>query len=529
MESPTAHRRERSAALDDEWTVPGYSRLRELGVGHGGRVVLAVHDTSGVPVAIKYLSDRLFADKTFLTRFRVEARLLAGIRDPHLVRLYEYVETRSAAAIIMELVDGVNLRELIRREGPTGPEAALAVLKATLLGLAAAHATGVVHRDVKPANVLIDGDGHGKLAGFGIAVRAAGEVGSGGVTGGVPAVGTPAYLAPERWAGGPATQAADVYAAAAVFFECLTGRPPYERKTVAQLADAHANAPIPIKQVPEPLWGMFARGLAKEPRERPPTAAGFLAEVEEAARAAYGPRWETRGRNRLVEMAALLVLLFPLAEPPGRIRAALGLTRLSKDNSRTLAAAGVAAFVILAGAGAAALLAGQDAGPPTPLAAPMATPRPVPPGAPGSGPGTAPPPNPIWSMPGGLPSGAWTAPPLVSLPTTAVANPSPIGGVPPDPGGGSIPPSGADGGGGDGSPGPGGGTPTSGGSMSPIGDPTTPDPTPSTGGGDVTPTNTGSPPAPSPTADPSGSGPSSGGGGASPSGGLAFGVDVGLE
>jgi hypothetical protein len=515
MESPTAHRRERSAALDDEWTVPGYSRLRELGVGNGGRVVLAVHDSSGVPVAIKYLSDRLFADKTFMTRFRVEARLLAGTRDPHLVRLYEYVETRSAAAIIMELVDGINLRELIRREGPTGPEAALAVLKGTLLGLAAAHAAGVVHRDVKPANVLINGDGHSKLADFGIAVRADEAV---------PAVGTPAYLAPEGWAGGPATQAADVYAATAVFFACLTGRPPYERKTVAQLGSAHANAPIPIKRVPEPLWVLLARGLAKDPRERPATAADFLAEVEEAARAAYGPRWETRGRNRLVEMAALLVLLFPLAEPPGRIRAALGLTGLSKDNSRTLAAAGIAAFVILAGAGTAALRAGQDGRPPTPLAAPMATPRPVPPGAPGLGLGVAPSPSPTWSMPGGLPSGDWTAPPPATLlPTTPVANPSPIGGVRPVPGdgspggGGSAPPSGSSG---SGSPTPGGGTPTSGGgSTTPTGNPTSPQPTLSTGSGEGTPT--ASPPPTSPTADPSG--PGEGDDEATPSGGLGLG------
>jgi serine/threonine protein kinase len=92
--------------------------MRELGVGNGGRVVLAIHDASGVPVAIKYLANTLFADKTFLTRFRVEARLLAGIRDPHLVRFYEYVESGSGAAIIMELVDGITLRELLRREGP---------------------------------------------------------------------------------------------------------------------------------------------------------------------------------------------------------------------------------------------------------------------------------------------------------------------------------------------------------------------------------------------------------------------------
>jgi len=387
-----------------------------------------VHDASGVPVAIKYLSNRLFTDNTFLTRFRVEARILAGIRDPHLVRFYEYVESNSAAAIIMELVDGINLRELLRQEGPTGPEAALTVLKGSLLGLAAAHAAGVVHRDYKPANVLIDCKGGSKLADFGIALPAGHEATSSG---------TPAYMAPEQWAGKPATPATDVYAATAVFYECITGRPPYERKNAALLAQAHENAPIPIKQVPEPLWVMFAHGLAKDPMDRPPTAALFLEEVEEAARAAYGPKWETRGRGRLVELAALLALLFPLAEPPGRIATALGLTRLGKEKSKTLAAAGAGMMIIMAGAVIAALAATDKLNPPSAIAAPMSSPRPL---SKDVGPAGRPAPSPTWSMPGGLPSGGWSPSPPGSLPTTPVGNPSPIGGT--SGGGGVTPPTG---------------------------------------------------------------------------------------
>jgi serine/threonine-protein kinase len=105
----------------------------------------------------------------------------------------------------MELVDGVSLHEMITRQGPTGPQSALAVLKGSLLGLAAAHALGIVHRDYKPENVLVDGAGHSKLTDFGVAARA-GEAASGG---------TPLYMAPEQWAGAPASPATDIYAATA--------------------------------------------------------------------------------------------------------------------------------------------------------------------------------------------------------------------------------------------------------------------------------------------------------------------------
>jgi eukaryotic-like serine/threonine-protein kinase len=496
--------------VDDEWAVPGYTPMRELGVGNGGRVVLAVHDASGVPVAIKYLADRLFADKIFLTRFRVEARILAGIRDPHLVRFYEYVETSGAAAIIMELVDGINLRALLRRAGPTGPEAALSVLKGSLLGLAAAHEAGVVHRDYKPANVLIDGAGDSKLADFGIALPA-GHPAS--------ASGTPAYMAPEQWAGLPATPASDVYAATAVFYECITGRPPYERKTAALLAQAHESAPIPINEVPEPLWVMFAHGLAKDPMDRPQSAALFLDEVEEAARAAYGPKWDSRGRHRLVEMAALLALLFPLAEPPSRIASALGLTRLGKDKAKTLAAAGAGMAIIMAGAGIAALAAGNKIHVPNAIAAPMSTPRPLA-NDKGKdvGPAVRPAPSPTWKMPGGLPTGGWTPTPPGSLPTTPVGNTAPAGGGGTGPGGSGTGPGGGSsgsgtttppGGGGTGGNNPGGQTGGGGSTSSPPTE-TGGDPTPPTGGGGGDPTPTDEPTvtptpveSPPPVVDPS--------------------------
>ncbi|WP_066946487.1 serine/threonine-protein kinase [Streptomyces lushanensis] len=286
------------------WSVPGYTEYRELGSGGSGRVVLAVHDTTGVPVAVKYLSERLRADSAFLRSFRAEARLLSGLDTPHVVGLYEYVEAPRGAAIVMELVDGVALSALLRQEGPTGPEAALVVLKGSLLGLAAAHRAGVVHRDYKPENVLVATDGSSKLVDFGIATGR-------GSTPGV--AGTPAYMAPEQWNGEPASPAADVYAATATFYECLTGRKPFSGDNFAELALQHIGAPVPEEEAPEPVRPLIRRGLAKEPGERPHNADVFVAELEEIAGTAYGPDWEERGQRKLAALAALLPLLLPYA------------------------------------------------------------------------------------------------------------------------------------------------------------------------------------------------------------------------
>jgi eukaryotic-like serine/threonine-protein kinase len=154
------------------WSVPGYAELKTLGAGGFGEVVLARHDASGTLVAVKYLKAELLSDPEFARLFRGEAAVLASLADPNVVRLYEYLESPSGAAIVMELVDGVSLRDILSRHGQTSAEAALVVLQGSLLGLAAAHGRGVVHRDYKPENVLVDGAGVSKLTDFGIAARA---------------------------------------------------------------------------------------------------------------------------------------------------------------------------------------------------------------------------------------------------------------------------------------------------------------------------------------------------------------------
>ncbi|MFE9500537.1 serine/threonine-protein kinase [Streptomyces collinus] len=282
----------------DTWAVPGYTNLRELGAGASGRVVLARHEDTNVRVAIKYLSKELQRRAGFLDRFRAEATLLAGLRSSHVTGLYEYVENTHGAVIVMELIDGVALRQLLTREGKIGPESALLTLKGSLLGLEAAHRIGIVHRDYKPENVLIDEQGFSKLVDFGIAVHD-------GATPGL--AGTPLYMAPELWSGDQVTPAADIYAATATFYECLTGRRPFSGQNFAELAYQHVTASVPTDDIPEPVLPIILRGMAKSPQDRPSDATALVRELEQIAHRVYGPEWETTGR---LELAAL-VGLFP--------------------------------------------------------------------------------------------------------------------------------------------------------------------------------------------------------------------------
>ncbi|MGR6319769.1 protein kinase [Micromonospora soli] len=292
------------------WQLSGYTPVRRLGAGASGSVMLATHDATGTPVAIKYLVRDIGDDPSFRSAFREEARLLGEIDDPHVSRLYEYVESPGGAAIVMELVNGVSLRQMLRAHGPTTPESALCVLKGSLAGLAAAHAHGVVHRDYKPENVLVTGEALSKLADFGIAM----PVGRGSDT---TVSGTPRYMAPEQWTGAPASPACDIYAATATFFECLTGRPPYQAGDLLALREQHASAPIPTDPAPAPVHDLLRHGMAKQPADRPQPAQVFLELLDRVAGAAYGPDWERRGLRELARRAALLAALWPFPDGTG--------------------------------------------------------------------------------------------------------------------------------------------------------------------------------------------------------------------
>ena len=430
------------------WQLSGYTPVRQLGAGASGRVELAVHDQTGTPVAIKYLTRAVGDEPSFRDAFRTEARVLAEIDNPHVSRLYEYVESPAGAAIVMELVNGVSLRQMLRANGATTPESALVVLKGSLAGLGAAHVRGVVHRDYKPENVLVTAEGTSKLADFGIALPA-------GTDSGGTVTGTPRYMAPEQWTGAPASPACDIYAATATFYECLTGRPPYDGRDLLTLRRQHAEAPIPTDPAPEPVHDLLRQGMAKRPDERPQPAEVFLGVLERIAAEAFGPDWEERGLRELARRAALLAALFPFPDGTGGATS-LASTALGSSTSRwgwlrggrvrpVLVAGAVTAAVLVAGAGlsyadredtkAASLVdppptvgtvltPGAPVGGPTPSPAPTAT---VTPTATPTGGATGAPGDPTGdpTAPGGP---GTTAPPTSSptlRPTTSTSPPPP--------------------------------------------------------------------------------------------------------
>lgn len=318
------------------WRVPGLTELAELGSGSQGRVALARTHDDGTLVAVKYLTMASATAATTRETLRLEAQMLQRIANPHIARLLRYVEDERGCAIVMEAVNGVSLRRILDERRSLSPEAALTVLKGALLGLAAAHAAAVVHRDFKPANVLVEEGGGSKLIDFGIAVL----TGQGGQAG------TPAYMSPEQWAGEPASPATDLYSATCVFFECVTGRRPYPGDDVETLRAAHTQAPAPVAEVPEPLRPLVGRGLAKSPAERLWDAAGFVTELETVAVRAYGPDWEERGRTALAAAAAALAALFPAAA-----LAAAGkgfLAKLAAGKTGIGAGAGATSAVVIA-------------------------------------------------------------------------------------------------------------------------------------------------------------------------------------
>ncbi|MDX6738808.1 serine/threonine-protein kinase [Actinocorallia sp. A-T 12471] len=265
------------------WQAPGYDEIRELGSGAHGRVVLAVDKMTGAYRAIKYVTQRP-------EQLKAEADILASIEDPNVAEVHQVLDgPGEEAAIVMEAVEGHSLRAVLDKHGALEPVAALYVLKGSLLGLGAAHAAGIVHRDYKPANVIVGPDGASKLVDFGIAVPD-GETGR---------AGTPSYMAPEQWTGGPASPATDVYAATCVFFECIAGMKPFDAFDLGDLQQQHQNNAPPVERVPQYLRELTVRGLAKFPAQRPVDAFAFVKQVEKVARKAYGRHWERRGAAAL--------------------------------------------------------------------------------------------------------------------------------------------------------------------------------------------------------------------------------------
>ena len=232
------------------------------------------------PVALKIMESRYAHDHQFLTRFQREARAVARLKDPGLVSVYDQGLDSQHPFLVMELIEGGTLRELLRERGPMPPHAAAAVLRPVLGGLAVAHRSGLVHRDVKPENVLISDDGEVKIADFGL-VRAVAEA---KITSTSVILGTAAYLSPEQVGAGDADPRSDVYAVGILAYELLTGDTPFtgdNALTVAyQRMDHDVTAPSRvIAGVPSQFDELVLRATARDPAARFADAAGMGAEL----------------------------------------------------------------------------------------------------------------------------------------------------------------------------------------------------------------------------------------------------------
>jgi serine/threonine-protein kinase len=245
-----------------------------LGQGTTGEVWRATRRTDGAAVAVKVLRPEFADDPVVVDRFLREWRILYDLNSPDLVRVLDLVNEPDALGIVMELVDGVDLRDHLRDDGPLPVGEAVRIVVDVLWALDTVHGAGIVHRDVKPENVLIDGGGGSgqviRLTDFGIA-RMVDNPSRQPDTG---PIGTPLYMAPELGLGSTPTPAADIYSAGVVLYELLAGMPPFDEAHPTDMLRAHREQnPMPIKGVPGPVWDVLADMLAKSPQHRPPTAA----------------------------------------------------------------------------------------------------------------------------------------------------------------------------------------------------------------------------------------------------------------
>jgi serine/threonine protein kinase len=277
-----------------EQCLPGYEVAEEIGRGGWGVVLRGRHRKLGREVAIKQLPAGVGDDPAARERFLAEARIVASLDHPHLVPLFDYVEHEGTCVIVMELLSGGTLWDRFRDDG-LAPDEAIAAVLAALVALDHAHERGVLHRDLKPENLLFSSSGVLKIADFGIAKDLAAASSKSTLAGAV--VGTPAYMAPEQADGSPVTPATDVYSAAAMLYELLSGALPFpgDQDVITQLVRKTTTDPVPLVVAAPAFEGPVAdvvmRALARDPAARIPTAMDFARELAVAATALFGPGW----------------------------------------------------------------------------------------------------------------------------------------------------------------------------------------------------------------------------------------------
>jgi serine/threonine protein kinase/streptogramin lyase len=297
-------------------TVAGYRIEALIGRGGMGAVYRAEEVGLGRKVALKVIAPELAQDERFRERFLRESRIAASLDHPHVVPIYQAGDDAGVLYLAMRYVEGSDLAKLVAEEGALEPKRVVELLSQIAEALDAAHEKGLIHRDVKPSNVLIAvsaGSEHCYLGDFGLTKRA-GSLS--GVTAVGEVVGTLEYVAPEQITGDTLDERADVYSLGCVLYECLTGRAPFPRATDVALLWAHVHEePTPPSQarpeLPEELDTVLARALAKEPGRRYRSTSELLAATRSALRLVEGapPAERKSPRRTLVVAAAVLALL----------------------------------------------------------------------------------------------------------------------------------------------------------------------------------------------------------------------------
>ncbi|WP_102144608.1 serine/threonine-protein kinase [Mycobacterium hubeiense] len=269
----------------------GPYELRSLiGVGGMGEVYRAYDTVRDRMVAVKLLRTEMAADPAFQERFRRESRIAARLQEPHVIPVHDFGDIDGILYIDMRLVEGASLKDILRSDGPLEPRRAAAIITQVASALDAAHADGLVHRDIKPENVLLTPDDFAYLVDFGIAQA----LGDASVTMTGVLIGSSAYMAAERFSGGPVGPPADIYALACLLYESLTGRPPFETGDLRQLMSAHMFSPPPRpsimrRGIPRAFDEVIAKGMAKEPAARYSSAGELAKAATAAAASAYAP------------------------------------------------------------------------------------------------------------------------------------------------------------------------------------------------------------------------------------------------
>ena len=331
---------------------PRYRSPKRVASGGMGEIYRATDDSLGRAVAIKLLAERYSRDEGVRRRFTREALAAARLSgEPHVITVFDVGEHEERPFIVMEYLSGGSLEERIRERGAQDVGQALEWLEQAAIALDAAHRHGVVHRDVKPANLLLDRNDNIHVADFGIASAAGMD--SLTLTGTV--LGTAGYLAPEQAQGEQATPASDRYSLAVVAFELLSGRRPFENDSITAEAAAHVHAPVPAiaeicESLPEQLDPVLRQALAKDPARRFETAADFVAALRAALVAAAGetrilpppaPWVSTVSRRRRVGRRALIIALLALAAVGGAVAAIMltgwgGKSKATPQQARTV-------------------------------------------------------------------------------------------------------------------------------------------------------------------------------------------------